>query len=131
MLILADAGGSNGYRSHPWKAQLHDLAVQTGLRIFVCHFPPGTSKWNKIENRMFCHITQNWRGRPLVSHEVIIQLIGNTAAQTGLRINAGLDKGRYPIGLRVSRAELSRLRIEPATFHGDWNYAIHPPASRT
>ena len=130
LLILADAGGSNGYRSRLWKAQLQQLAEQTGLRISVCHFPPGTSKWNKIEHRMFCHITENWRGRPLVSHEVIIQLIGGTTTQTGLRIHAGLDKRRYPTGLKVSRAELSRLRIEPAAFHGDWNYTIHP-ASRT
>ena len=126
LLILADAGGSNGYRSRLWKAQLQQLAEQTGLRISVCHFPPGTSKWNKIEHRMFCHITENWRGRPLVSHEVIIQLIGGTTTQTGLRIRAGLDKQRYPTGLKVSRAELSRLRIEPAAFHGDWNYTIHP-----
>jgi transposase len=126
LLILADAGGSNGYRSRLWKARLHQLAVQTGLRISVCHFPPGTSKWNKIEHRMFCHITENWRGRPLVSHEVIIQLIGGTTTQTGLRIHAGLDKRRYPTGLTVSRAELSQVRIEPAVFHGDWNYTIHP-----
>lgn len=126
LLILADAGGSNGYRSHLWKARLHQLAVQTGLRISVGHFPPGTSKWNKIEHRLFCHITENWRGRPLVSHEVIIQLIGGTTTQTGLRIRAGLDKRRYPTGRTVSRAELSHLRIEPATFHGDWNYTIYP-----
>jgi hypothetical protein len=126
LLILADAGGSNGYRARLWKARLHQLAVQTGLRISVCHFPPGTSKWNKIEHRMFCHITENWRGQPLVSHEVIIQLIGSTTTTTGLTIRAELDKKSYPIGVKVSRAELSHVRIEPASFHGDWNYTIHP-----
>ena len=127
LLILADAGGSNGYRSRLWKARLHQMAAQTGLRISVCHFPPGTSKWNKIEHRMFCHITENWRGQPLISHEVIIQLIGGTTTKTGLKIRAGLDKKRYPTGVKVSRSELSDMRIEPAVFHGDWNYTIHPP----
>jgi len=126
LLILADAGGSNGYRSRLWKARLHQLAVQTGLRISVCHFPPGTSKWNKIEHRMFCHITENWRGQPLVSHEVIIQLIGGTTTKTGLKIRARLDKKRYPTGVKISRAELRHMRIKPASFHGDWNYTIHP-----
>jgi hypothetical protein len=126
LLILADAGGSNGYRSRLWKARLHQLAVQTGLRISVCHFPPGTSKWNKIEHRMFCHITENWRGQPLVSHEVIIQLIGGTTTTTGLTIRAGLDKKRYPIGVKVSRADLGQMSIESARFHGDWNYTIRP-----
>ena len=129
LLILADAGGSNGYRPRLWKTQLQRLAEQTGLHIGVCHFPPGTSKWNKIEHRMFCHITENWRGRPLVSHEVIIHLIGGTTTQTGLRIRAGLDKRRYPTGRKVSRAELSQVHIEPAAFHGDWNYTIHPASS--
>jgi DDE family transposase len=129
LLILADAGGSNGYRPRLWKTQLQRLADQTGLHIAVCHFPPGTSKWNKIEHRMFCHITENWRGRPLISHEVIIQLIGGTTTQTGLRIRAGLDQGRYPTGVKVSRAELSQLHIEPAAFHGDWNYTIRPGLS--
>jgi transposase len=131
LLILADAGGSNGYRSRLWKARLHQVAVQTGLRISVCHFPPGTSKWNKIEHRMFCHITENWRGQPLVSHEVIIQLIGGTTTTTGLTIHAGLDKKSYPTGVTISRAELSRMRIRPASFHGDWNYTIHPGSDET
>lgn len=126
LLILADAGGSNGYRSRLWKASLHRLTLETGLSISVCHFPPGTSKWNKIEHRMFCHITQNWRGQPLVSHEVIIQLIGRTTTKTGLQIRAGLDKRGYPTGVKVSRSELRAMRIEPAAFHGEWNYTIHP-----
>jgi len=126
LLILADAGGSNGYRSRLWKARLHHLAAQTGLRISVCHFPPGTSKWNKIAHRMFCHITENWRGQPLVSHEVIIQLIGGTTTAAGLKIRAGLDPKPYPIGVKVSRIELNQVPITPATFHGDWNYAIRP-----
>src|SRR5262249_9714725 len=131
LLILADAGGSNGYRSRLWKARLHRLAAQTGLRISVCHFPPGTSKWNKIEHRMFCHITENWRGQPLVSHEVIIQLIGATTTTTGLTIRAGLDKKRYPTGVTVSRTELRHMRIDPATFHGDWNYVVNPGPDQT
>ena len=93
----------------------------------MCHFPPGTSKWNKIEHRMFCHITENWRGQPLVSHEVIIQLIGRTTTKTGLQIRAGLDKRRYPTGVKVSRSALSAMQIEPASFHGEWNYTIRPP----
>ena len=127
LLILADAGGSNGYRSRLWKASLHRLALETGLSISVCHFPPGTSKWNKIEHRMFCHITENWRGQPLVSHEVIIQLIGRTTTKTGLQIRAALDKRRYPTGVTVSPSELSAMPIEPASFHGEWNYTMHPP----
>ena len=126
LLILADAGGSNGFRSRLWKARLHQLAAQTGLRISVCHFPPGTSKWNKIEHRMFCHITENWRGHPLVSHEVIIQLLGGTTTKAGLKIRAGLDQQQYPTGVTVSRSELNQMRIAPADFHGDWNYTIHP-----
>jgi hypothetical protein len=127
LLILADAGGSNGYRSRRWKARLHQLAVQTGLQISVCHFPPGTSKWNKIEHRMFCHITENWRGQPLVSHEVIIQLIGGTTTTTGLSIRAGLDRKRYPTGV----TELRQVPLKPARFHGDWNYTIHPKGRQT
>ena len=124
LLILADAGGSNGYRPRLWKTSLHRLAVETGLRISVCHFPPGTSKWNKIEHRMFCHITENWRGQPLISHEVIIQLIGSTTTKTGLRIRAGLDKRGYPAGIKISKAELRSIGVEPAAFHGEWNYTI-------
>jgi hypothetical protein len=129
LLILADAGGSNGYRPRLWKMSLHRLAVETGLRISVCHFPPGTSKWNKIEHRMFCHITENWRGQPLISHEVIIQLIGSTTTKTGLRIRAGLDKRGYPAGIKISKAELRSIGVEPAAFHGEWNYTIAPAQS--
>jgi hypothetical protein len=124
LLILADAGGSNGYRPRLWKTSLHRLAVETGLTIAVCHFPPGTSKWNKIEHRMFCHITENWRGQPLISHEVIIQLIGSTTTKTGLRIRAALDKRGYPAGIKISKAELRSIGVEPASFHGEWNYTI-------
>jgi len=126
LLITADAGGSNGYRSRLWKVVLQDLADDLGLRISVCHFPPGTSKWNKIEHRMFSYITKNWRGRPLVSRAVIVDLIGHVRTNSGLRINAELDTGSYPQGLKVSDEELARVRLEKAEFHGDWNYTINP-----
>lgn len=126
LLITADGGGSNGSRSRLWKVAVQALATDLGLPIHVCHFPPGTSKWNKIEHRMFCHITQNWRGRPLVSHEVIVNLIAATATQHGLRIKAELDTGRYPTGLKVSDDELAALKLIRADFHGDWNYHILP-----
>jgi len=127
LLITADGGGSNGSRPRRWKTELQRLADDTGLRITVCHFPPGTSKWNKIEHRLFCHITQNWRGRPLVSHEVIVHLIGSTTTRAGLTVRADLDTGTYPTGLKVTDAELAAVRLEPAEFHGDWNYTIAPP----
>lgn len=126
LLIMADGGGSNGSRCRLWKVALAALATHLGMPIHVCHFPPGTSKWNKIEHRMFCHITQNWRGRPLVSHDVIIQLIANTTTQAGLKIRAELDRGTYPTGIEVSNAELAALRIKRALFHGDWNYTLLP-----
>jgi len=126
LLITADGGGSNGSRCRLWKLALHELADQLGMSIHVCHFPPGTSKWNKIEHRMFCHITQNWRGRPLISHEVIIQLIANTTTAEGLKIRAELDSGVYPLGIKVSDEELAALKIKRAKFHGDWNYALIP-----
>lgn len=126
LLITADGGGSNGSRCRLWKIALQELATQLGMPIHVCHFPPGTSKWNKIEHRMFSHITQNWRGRPLVSHEVIIQLIANTTTAAGLKIRAELDTGSYPTGLTVSDEELAALKIKRARFHGDWNYALLP-----
>ena len=126
LLITADGGGSNGSRCRLWKLALQELATKMEMPIHVCHFPPGTSKWNKIEHRMFCHITQNWRGRPLVSHEVIIQLIANTRTQTGLKIRAELDSGHYPTGIKVSDEELAALKIKRAKFHGDWNYALLP-----
>jgi len=96
------------------------------MSIMVCHFPPGTSKWNKIEHRMFCHITRNWRGKPLVSHEVIIKLIGGTTTEKGLRIQAHLDEGLYPLGIKVSDEEMAQLSLERADFHGEWNYLIRP-----
>jgi hypothetical protein len=126
LLITADGGGSNGSRCRLWKVALQDLASQLEMPIHVCHFPPGTSKWNKIEHRMFCHITQNWRGRPLVSHEVIINLIANTATTNGLKIRAALDTGTYPLGIKVADDELAAVKLKPASFHGDWNYGILP-----
>ena len=124
LLITADGGGSNGSRRRLWKVALQDLADHIGLPIQVCHFPPGTSKWNKIEHRMFCHITQNWRGRPLVSHEVILNLIAGTATEQGLAIQAALDTGTYPTGIKVSDEELAAVKMEPNDFHGNWNYRI-------
>ena len=126
LLITADAGGSNGNRSRLWKLCLQKLANETGLAISVCHFPPGTSKWNKIEHRMFCHITENWRGRPLVSHAVIVNLIGRTQTQKGLHIKAELDKTHYENGVRVSSEEFTAIYLKPDSFHGDWNYQVSP-----
>ena len=126
LLITADGGGSNSSRSRLWKAALRGLSARLGLEIHVCHFPPGTSKWNKIEHRMFSHITQNWRGRPLVSHEVVVNLIANTTTRAGLRIMAGLDGESYPTGLKVSDEEFERLRVRGKKFHPDWNYSLSP-----
>jgi hypothetical protein len=126
LLITTDAGGSSGYRSRLWKVALQRLADELGLRICVCHLPPGTSKWNKIDHRMFCHITQNWRGKPLVSRAVVVSLIGNTKTQTGLHIRAELDTNTYPTGLKVSDEEWEALQIIPDKFHGEWNYTIAP-----
>ncbi|GAA4264080.1 ISAzo13 family transposase [Dactylosporangium darangshiense] len=126
LLITADSGGSNGYRSRAWKAELATLATQTGLAITVCHLPPGTSKWNKIEHRLFCHITMNWRGRPLTSHEVILASIAATTTRTGLRVHAELDTADYPTGTQISDARMAALPIARHTFHGDWNYTLHP-----
>ena len=128
LLIMADSGGSNSSRTRLWKVALQRLADQIGLCLSVCHFPPGTSKWNKIEHRMFCHITANWRGKPLVSHEVIVNLIGNTTTQTGLTIQAALDLTRYPTGIQVSDDQLAQVRLEKGEFHGEWNYRILPRA---
>jgi hypothetical protein len=130
LLITADGGGSNGSRSRLWKVALQDLANALAIPIQVCHFPPGTSKWNKIEHRMFCHITQNWRGRPLISHDVIINLIAATTTQTGLTIQAELDAGHYPTGVKVSDEELAMVNLQPDEFHGDWNYRIVPTRSK-
>ena len=126
LLITADGGGSNGCRSRLWKVALQGLADRLGLKLTVCHFPPGTSKWNKIEHRMFSHITLNWRGKPLVSHEVIVQLIAHTTTKAGLKVRAALDRRRYPAGEKITPAELKSLRLKRATFHGDWNYVIAP-----
>jgi Rhodopirellula transposase DDE domain len=126
LLITADGGGSNGSRCRLWKSELQQLANELGLRIHVCHFPPGASKWNKIEHRMFAHITQNWRGRPLISHEVIISLIANTTTRAGLKIRAELDCKSYPTGIKVSDEELADLALERDDFHGEWNYQLLP-----
>jgi len=124
ILILADGGGSNGWRNRLWKKSLQDWADQEDLTLMICHFPPGTSKWNKIEHRMFSHITRNWRGKPLISHEVIINLISSTTTNKGLKIKAELDQGCYPLGKKVSDAEMESIAIQRADFHGEWNYSI-------
>jgi hypothetical protein len=126
LLITADAGGSNSYRYRLWKAELAVLAAETGLTITVCHFPPGTSKWNKIEHRLFSQITMNWRGRPLTSHEVVVATIASTRTRTGLRVHAELDAGAYPLGIAVTREQLRLLPIEAHARHGQWNYTIAP-----
>jgi transposase len=126
LLITADAGGSNGYRLRLWKIELQKLADETRLEIAVCHFPPGTSKWNKIEHRLFSAITQNWRGKPLVSHEVVVNLIGATTTKTGLRVKSDLDTNQYPAGRTVSDDELSTLHLRQDAFHGEWNYSLLP-----
>lgn len=126
LLITADGGGSNGSRVRLWKVALHELANELALPIRVCHFPPGTSKWNKIEHRLFAHITQNWRGRPLVSHDLIVNLIANTATQQGLTVQAELDTDIYPTGIKVSDAELALVNLIQDDFHGEWNYTIAP-----
>lgn len=125
LLITADNGGSNSGRCRLWKIELQKLANEIGLEISVCHFPPGTSKWNKIEHRMFCHITQNWRGKPLVSYEVIVNLIASTKTKKGLSIKAELNKSKYPKGIKINDKQMEELNIEKADFHGeDWNYTI-------
>jgi len=126
LLITADSGGSNAARSRLWKRELQRFADRSGLAVSVSHFPPGTSKWNKIEHRLFCHITQNWRGRPLVDRETIVQLIGSVRTAAGLKVKAGLDTRSYPTGIKVSDNEMDNLLITTEEFHGDWNYTIHP-----
>lgn len=126
LLVTADAGGSNGYRCRLWKVALQDLADVIGLRITVCHFPPGASKWNKIEHRMFCHITKNWSGKPLYSRAVAVNLIGSTKTETGLHIEAELDANTYKTGIEVSDEQLAAVQIAPDAFHGEWNYTISP-----
>lgn len=126
LLITADGGGSNGSRVRLWKLELQNFADEIGFPISISHLPPGTSKWNKIEHRLFSFITQNWRGKPLISHEVIVQLIRATKTRTGLKINCDLDRNKYPIGRRFSKNDISQLNIVYNDFHGDWNYTIYP-----
>lgn len=126
LLITADAGGSNGYRARAWKLELQKFADDSGLPIRVCHFPPGTSKWNKIEHRLFCYITQNWRGKPLRTFETIVDLIGHTRTATGLRVKAKLDKRSYQTGVKITKAQMSELKLSPDKFRGEWNYELHP-----
>ena len=129
LLITADSGGSNGSRLRLWKIELQRLADETGLDIFVCHLPPGTSKWNKIEHRLFSFISQNWRGKPLVSHQVIVDLIAATSTRAGLKVRAEIDPNLYPAGVKVTDKQIAGLNIERDPFHGEWNYAIRPKAA--
>jgi len=126
LIVTADCGGSNGYRNRLRKLELQRLADATGLIIEVCHFPPGTSKWNKIEHRLFCHITRNWQGPPLETFEVVVQLIGNTTTQEGLEVHAWLDESHYEKSIKVTDKELAECRVRRNKFHGDWNYEILP-----
>ena len=126
LFITADAGGSNGYRRRAWKLELQKLADEIGLRICASHFPPGTSKWNKIEHRLFCHITMNWRGKPLRTFATMVDLIGNTRTAAGLRVRATLDKRKYPTGVIVTKAQMGSLALTADDFHGEWNYQLHP-----
>jgi hypothetical protein len=126
LLVTADAGGSNGYRNRLWKVSLQAFADRTDLTVSVCHFPPGTSKWNKIEHQLFSYVSQNWRGRPLVSHQVIVELIHATTTDTGLSVRAQIDPGRYDLGIKVTDAEMRALAIRKDDFHGEWNYHISP-----
>ena len=126
LLICADCGGSNGYRVRLWKIEVQNLASETGLRVTICHFPPGTSKWNKVEHRLFSHVSMNWRGRPLVSHEVIVKLIGETTTSMGLEVKAQLDKRKYPTKVKITDDEMKRVKIRAHNFHGEWNYSINP-----
>jgi len=130
LLITADAGGSNGPRVRLWKWELQQFANRTGLRITVCHFPPGTSKWNKIEHRLFSHIAMNWRGKPLVDLVTIVSLIGETRTDAGLRVRSELDRRHYPMGVGITDAQMAQVHLTPHDFHGDWNYTIRPRRSR-
>jgi hypothetical protein len=130
LLVCADAGGSNGNRLRSWKLHLQKLSDQLALSITVCHYPPGTSKWNKIEHRLFSFVSMNWKGRPLVSYEAVVNLIGNTKTRTGLKVKAMLDKKSYETGLKISDQEMKELRLKRHTFHGDWNYTLQPRRTR-
>jgi hypothetical protein len=129
LLLTPDCGGSNGYRVRLWKLELQKLADETGLEIAVCHLPPGTSKWNKIEHRLFSAVSQNWRGQPLVNHEVVVNLIAGTTTASGLKVNAALDTNTYPAGVKVSDAQMETLHLVPEQFHGEWNYSLIPRRS--
>jgi hypothetical protein len=129
LVITADGGGSNGYRLRLWKLELQRLVNELGFPVTVCHLPPGTSKWNKIEHRLFSFITQNWRGKPLITHQVIVSLIAATTTTSGLSVRSRLDARLYPKGRRVSDAQLARVNLAPHAFHGEWNYTIHPADS--
>ena len=129
LLITADCGGSNGVRVRLWKRELQNLANELGIAITVCHLPPGTSKWNKIEHRLFSFITQNWRGKPLVSHQTIVQLIAATTTDTGLKVRSEIDPNTYPAGVKVTDDEMDAINILRHKFHGDWNYTIRPQTS--
>ena len=132
LLVSADAGGSNGYRLRAWKTELAAFAADTGLAVTVCHLPPGTSKWNKIEHRLFSAITMNWRGRPLESHQVVVDLIGATTTRTGLKVHAELDPAVYPKGVKITDRQMAALPLTRHDFHGDWNYTLTPnPTHRT
>jgi transposase len=131
LLITADSGGSNGSRVRLWKVELQKLADETGLEILVCHLPPGTSKWNKIEHRLFSFISQNWRGKPLISHQVIVDLIAATTTKTGLKVRAEVDRNLYPAGTKISKKEVAALSLQRDQFHGEWNYALQPRSHGT
>jgi transposase len=126
LLITADSGGSNSSRSRLWKLALQKLSDETGLQIEVCHFPPGTSKWNKIEHRLFCHVTRNWQGRPLETYEIVVNLIGSTTTKSGLKVHAELDPSTYEKGTKVTDQQLAQVNLTPSQFHGEWNYVIRP-----
>lgn len=129
LLITADGGGSNGYRLRLWKFELQKLVDELGFPITVCHLPSGTSKWNKIEHRLFSFITQNWRGKPLVTHQVIVSLIAATKTSQGLAVQSRLDERTYAKGRRITNAQLAEVNLEPHDFHGEWNYTIHPAST--
>ncbi len=129
LLITADSGGSNSYRSRLWRVSLQELADELGMKLHVCHFPPGTSKWNRIEHRLFSFITQDWRGRPLVSVQTIVNLIASTTTTTGLVVKAALDTKSYATKVKVTDRQLEQLRLTPHAFHAEWNYSLAPPSA--
>ena len=126
LLITADGGGSNGWRLRLWKWELQQLADKTGLALTICHFPPGTSKWNKVEHRLFSFISSNWRGEPLRDYETVVRLIARTTTAKGLTVTCRLDHRKYPIGRKITKEEFAQVRMKPDKFHGEWNYTIHP-----